>query len=235
MLTLDREYSSVGVHSVGSALYVFDDTLSKFVLLVPTSDMPAGAGAPDTIENPILTVTRNGQVEGKQTIEQKELTYNYNRDNNRRLDKYVGKQVKLLERDGMEFTGNIYLGTISYSKNAYEDNEIMNGTIYVTVNEDLGYVDDIRDLIALTAVIKTPLPALTVQVGEANAVSIKLETTANATVTATSESTSVATATMSNNTLSITGVATGFTIIKLTCSATNEGTSERTVMVSVIA
>ena len=236
MIRLDRDYASVGIISAGSGLYVWEDTLSKFILLVPTSDMPAGAGAPDTIENPILTVSKNGQVEGKQTIEQKEYTYNWNRDNNRRLEKYVGKQVEFLERDGMEFTGNRFIGTIAFDKDAFADNELMNGKLYVTVNEDLGYVDDIRDLIAQTAIITSPLP--TINITGTNSVTIALKSSANATITATSETSSVATASMGTgadaNKLTVTGVANGYAIVKLTASATGEASSERTFMVNVL-
>lgn len=233
MIRLDRDYASVGIISAGSGIYVYDDTLRKYILLIPTSDMPAGAGAPDTIDNPILTVSRNGQVEGKQSVDQKEYTFNWNRDNVRRLNKYVGGRQKFLERDGMEFTGNIFIGTIAFDKDAFADNEIMNGKLYITVNEDLGFVDDIRDLYAPTAIITSPLPAVNI-VGTASA-NMVIETSPNATVTAVSESTSVATVTYSNGTLTITGVAEGNTIVKLTCSATGEAPSERTIMVKVVS
>ena len=232
MIKLERDYNSVGIISAGAGIYVFDDTLSKFVLLVPTSDMPAGAGAPDTIDNPLLTVSRNGQVEGKQTFTQKEFTINWNRDNIRRLNKYVGKQLKFLERDGMEFTGSMYNGTLSFDKDAYSDNAIMQGKIYITVTEDLGFVDDIRDLYTLTAIITSPLPAITIE--GTNSVKIQVETSVGATVTAKSESDTIATASLSENELTVTGVAKGNTIIALTCSATGEATSERTFMVTVV-
>ena len=232
MIKLDREYASVGIISAGSGIYVYDDTLAKYILLIPTSDMPAGAGAPDTIDNPILTVSRNGPVEGKQSVDQQEYTFNWNRDNVRRLNKYTGKRLKFLERDGMEFTGNIFIGTLAFDKDAFSDNEIMNGKLYITVNEDLGFVDDIRDLYAPTAIITSPLPALTI-VGTASA-TVKIETSTGASVTATSESTSVATVSYSSGTLTVTGVATGNTIVKLVCSATGEAPSERTIMVSVV-
>ena len=235
MIKLDRDYSSVGIISAGSGLYVLDNVLNKYVLLVPTSDMPAGAGAPDTIDNPLLTVSVNGQVEGKQSVQQKEYTYNWNRDNNRRLAKYAGSMQSFLERDGMEFTGNLFNGTLTYAKDAFADNELMAGKMYVTVNEDTGYADDIRDISAPTAIITSALPAITLT--GTNSVVIPLATSEGATVTATSESTSVATASMGTgdnaNKLTITGVATGNTIVKLVCSATNEGSSERTIMVTV--
>lgn len=233
MIKLERDYNSVGVISAGAGIYVFDDTLSKFVLLVPTSDMPAGPGAPETIDNPLLTVSRNGQIEGKQTFSQKEYTINWNRDNIRRLNKYTGKTLRFLERDGMEYTGSMFNGTLSFDKDAYSDNAIMQGKIYITVTEDLGFVDDIRDLYALTAIITSPLPAVTIS-GTGNVV-MQIETSEKATVTAKSESESIATAQMSDSELTITGVAEGNTIVVLTCSAEGEASSERTIMVTVVA
>lgn len=232
MIKLDRDYASVGIISAGSGLYVYDDTLSKYVLLVPTSDMPAGPGAPDTIDNPLLTVSRNGQVEGKQTMTQKEYTYNWNRDNNRRLDKYAGKQIKLLERDGMEYTGWKYIGTFTYDKDAFADNEIMNGKIYVTINEDRGYAYDVRGEIAKTAIITSPLPEVTLEVE--GTLSMVVEASEGATVTVESEASTIATATINNGTLTVTGVAQGETIILVKANATGEGESIRSFMVNVV-
>lgn len=233
MIKLDRDYNSTGVISAGAGLYVYDDTLKKFILLIPTSDMPAGAGAPDTIENPLLTVSRNGQVEGKQTVDQKEFTFNWNRDNIRRLNKYAGRQLQFLERDGMEYTGNMYNGTLSFDKDAYSDNAIMQGKMWITVNDDLGFVDDIRDLYALTAVITSPLPAITIS--GTNSVKMTLSTSPNATISAKSEADSVCTAQITGNELTVTGVADGNTIVELTCSAEGEAPSVRTFMVQVVA
>ena len=232
MIKLERDYDSKGVISAGAGIYVYDDTISKFVLLIPTTDMPAGAGAPETIDNPILTTSYIGQVEGKQTIEQKEYTINWNRDNIRRLSKFAGKQCMFLERDGMEFTGNKFNGTLSFDKDAFADNSIMQGKVWITVNENLGFVDDIRDIYALTAIITSPLPEITVAEGES--AKITLATSVGAQVTAKSEAESVATGNVADNILTIAGVAEGYTIIDLTCSATGEGSSERTVMVNVV-
>lgn len=234
-IKLDRVYNSEGIISAGAGIYVYEteNNLNKFVLLVPTTDMPAGPGAPETIDNPILTTEVIPQVQGKQTIEQKEYTINWNRDNIRRLEKYANKQCTFLERDGMEYTGRKFVGTLAYDKDAFSDNAIMPGKVWITVNEDLGIVDDIRDLYALTAVITSPLPETTVTVqGTAE---LAISTSPDATVTATSETTSVATATYASGKLTISGVAAGHAIIKLTCSATGEGTSERTLLVNVVA
>lgn len=232
MINLDRNYSSKGLISAGSGIYVYDDDLGRYILLIPTSDMPSET-APETIENPLLTVSVNGQIEGKQTMEQKEFTFNWNRDNQRRLAKYSGKQVKLLERDGMEFTGRLYKGTIAYGKDAQSDNVIMNGKLWITVNEDLGPVDDARDMIALTSVITSAL-VTDVKIAGTGTFEQVVETTDGGHVTATSEAPSVCSASITSGKLTITGVAKGYTIVKLVCTADGEGSSERTIMVEVI-
>lgn len=234
---LQRDYNNLGVISAGSALFVYNDTLGKFEILVPTRTIPAGPGAPETIENALLTVSVNGQVEGKSSVQQKEYTINWNRDNIRRLNKYKGKQIRFLEVYGEEFTGAMFNGTISFSNSELSDNTLMEGSIYLTVTEDLGLVDDVRDIIVKTAVINTPLPEITL-VGTGNVV-INLDTTPNATVTATSESTSIATATLGTGEnagkLTVTGVAQGHTIIDLKATATGEAESHKTFMVDVLS
>ena len=230
-IKLDRDYDSKGVISAGAGIYVYDETISKYVLLVPTSDMPAGAGAPETIDNPILTTSYIGQVEGKQTLEQKEYTINWNRDNIRRLSKFAGKQCTFLERDGMEYTGNKFNGTLSFGIDAASDNAIRQGKVWITVTDDLGFVDDIRDLYALTATIVTPLPEVTLKGTEK--VELSLSVTPGASVTAKSETETVATAAVAGNKLTITGVAEGYAIVCLTCSAEGEASSEKTLMVNV--
>lgn len=133
---------------------------------------------------------------------------------------------------GEEFTGSLFNGTISFSNSEFSDNTIMEGSIYLTVNEDLGYVDDVRDIIVKTAVITTPLPKTTI-VGTEK-IEMSIETSPNATVTATSEAPTIATATITNGKLSVTGVAEGHTIIDLKASAEGEAESHKTFMVDVL-
>lgn len=232
MINLKRDYASKGVVSAGAMLAVLDDTLKKYILLIPTTDMPAGPGAPETIDNPILTTSYIGQVEGKQTLEQKEYTVNWTRDNIRRLNKYAGKTSTFMEIDGTEYTGRKFNGTLSFDKDAFADNAIMPGKVWITVTEDLGFVDDVRDLYADTAIIYTPLPE--VNITGTNSVTISLSTSPNATVEAVSETTGVATASISGSDLTITGVTEGHAIVKLTCKAEGEASSERTILVNVL-
>lgn len=232
-IQLDRTYTDVGIISAGSGLYVYDDVDNKYHLLIPVSDMPQTKGAPDTVEKTVLTDSSVTEVEGLQSNEQKEYTYNYHRDNIRALKKYAGSVHTFIERNGMDFTGEKFTGTISMGRDAVSVNGILQGKIYITVNSAEEYpLDDIRDLIEQTAIIISPLPSVEIE-GTGNKV-LNLEVSPEATITATSEAPSIATVAVANNKVTITGVAAGHTLIKLVCSATGEASSERTVMVTVI-
>ena len=232
-IVLDRTYTDVGIISAGSGLYVYDSESSKFHLLIPTTDLPATKGAPDTVEKTVLTDSSVTEVEGLQSNDQKEYTYNYHRDNIRALKKYAGSVQTFLERNGMDFTGEKFTGTLSMGRDAVSVNGILQGKFYITVNSADEYpVDDIRDMIQKTAIITTPLPAVEIE-GTGSKV-LDLEVSEGASVTASSESASVATVTAANNKITITGVAAGNTLIKLVCAKTGEASSERTIMVSVV-
>lgn len=232
-IVLDRTYTDSGIISAGSGLYVYDSTDSKFHLLIPTTDLPATKGAPDTIEKTVLTDSSVTEVEGLQTNDQKEYTYNYHRDNIRALKKYAGSVQTFLERNGMDYTGEKFTGTLSMGRDAVSVNGILQGKFYITVNSAEEYpIDDIRDLIEKTAIITTPLPS--VEITGTNIVEIDLEVSENATVQAAMEGTGVATASCTGNKLKITGVAAGNDLVVLTCSAEGEATSTRTIMVTVV-
>lgn len=231
-IKLDRTYTDEGIISAGSGLYVYDSVDSKFHLLIPTSDLPATKGAPETVEKTVLTDSSVTEVEGLQTNDQKEYTYNYHRDNIRALKKYAGNIHTFIERNGMDFTGEKFTGSLSMGRDAVAVNGILQGKFYITVNSAEEYpVDDIRDLIEKTAIIYTPLPSM--EITGTNSIDLDLEVSEGASVTAKSEATGVANATMSGNKLTVTGVAKGNTLVELTCSATGEAKSVRTIMVSV--
>ena len=233
MIKLDRTYTDQGIISAGSGLYVYDSKDSKFHLLIPTTDLPATKGAPDTVEKTVLTDSSVTEVEGLQTNDQKEYTYNYHRDNIRALKKYAGTVQTFLERNGMDFTGEKFTGTLSMGRDAVSANGILQGKFFITVNSAEEYpVDDIRDLIEKTAIIVTPLPS--VEIAGTKNVVIDLEVSEGASVTAKAEGTGVCTVNCESNKLTITGVAAGHDIVELTCSATGEATSVRTVMVTVV-
>ena len=227
----ERYYTDKGFISKGASLNVLDETDSKYFLLIPTSDMPETKGAPSTQPKTVLTDESVTEVEGLQTNAQKVYTFNYHRDNIRQLKKYRGKALSFLERNPDD-TGERFRGTMTFGRSAMSVDGIVQGQIFITVNSaDESPIDDVRDLMKKTAIIITPLPD--VDITGTGSYVITLETSAGATVAATSKSTSVATCSIATNKLTITGVATGDTLIELVVSKTGEATSYRTIAVHV--
>ena len=227
---MGRYYTDKGVLSKGACLMV-KDTDGKYMLLVPTTNLPATKGAPATVEKTVLTDNAVTQVEGLQTNDQKTYTFNYHRDNIIQLNKFKGKNLEFLERNADD-TGEKFTGTMVYGRSGIEVNGIEQGEIYITVTSaDDTPVNDVRDLVKQTAVITSPLNDITLTGTEANVQTI--ETSAGATVAATSDSSTIATADYSNGKLTITGVAAGNTTVNLITSKTGEATSYRTINVTV--
>lgn len=230
---MERYYTDKGFISKGATLNI-KDTDNKYFMLLPVVDMPETYTAPATQDKTVLSDATVTQAEGLQSVDQKTYTFNYHRDNIRQLKKYKGKSLEFIERNP-DNTGEKYTGTLSYGRSGLSVDGIVQGSIYITVNSaEADTLDDVRDLIKPTAIITTPLPDVTVAVGEDFV--LALETSPSATVTATSAGTSIATATYtsSSNQLKITGVAKGVTFINLETSAENEATSYRSIAVEVI-
>lgn len=232
---MKREYQDIGLLSKDSALYVYDDTLQKYVLLIPTTDMPETKGAPSSVEKTVLTEHTVTEVEGLQTNDQKTYNFNYHRDNINRIKLFMNKVVKLLEVNS-DYTGEAYTGTIKLARNSVEVNGIVQGSMYVTVNSsDELPIEDVRDLIAPTAVLTTPLNDIEV-VGTGKVDIILEANPADAAFTATSSDTTVATAAVADkNKLTVTGVAAGYTKVVITTTKSGEASSVRSFLVEVLS
>jgi len=233
---MERYYTDKGFISKGASLNVLD-TDGKFFMLLPVSDMPETKGAPSTQEKTVLSDESVTEVEGLQTNAQKTYTFNYHRDNIIQLKKYMGKSLTFLERNP-DNTGEKFTGTMKFGRSALSVDGIVQGQLFITVNSAEEYpITDVRDIMKQTAVITTPL--VDVDITGTGSYTILLETSPNAVVTAQSESTSVATASVGTGAdagkLTITGVAAGNTIIKLTTTCSGEATSYRTIAVHVNA
>lgn len=227
----ERYYTDKGFISKGASLNI-QDTDGLFFMLIPTTDMPETKGAPSTQAKTVLTDSSVTEVEGLQTNSQKTYTFNYHRDNIRQLKKYAGKTLSFLERNP-DNTGEMYKGTMQFGRSAMSVDGIVQGQMFITVNEAEEFpIDDVRDLMKKTAVITSPLPDITVT--GTNKVELILETSPSATVTAKSASDSIATASYTDGKLTVTGVAEGVTFIDLETKAEGEATSYRSIAVEVL-
>lgn len=228
-----REYIDKGLLSKNSALYVWDNTLAKYVLLVPTSDLPETKGAPATVEKTVLTEHSVTEVEGLQTNDQKTYGFNYHRDNINRIAKFIGSEQKFLEVNP-DYTGEMFSGSIKIARQAVEVNGISKGNIYLTVSsaEDLP-IDDVRDIIAPTAILKTPLNDVLLSTTTGTYEMTLEGDPETATFTAKSSDEAICTASTTGNKLTITGVKQGKTKVVITTSADGEASSERSFLVEV--
>lgn len=230
---MPRVYTDKGLLSKDSALMVYDETLSKYKLLIPTTDLPETKSAPSTQEKTVLTDHSITEIEGLQSNSQKTYTFNYHRDNLIQLNKYVGKTLRFMEVNP-DLTGEKFTGSLVYGRSSVAVDGIVQGQIFITVNsaEDLP-VTDVRDLIVNTAICTTPLNDIELEY-KTSSVVIDLEgLPSTVSFTATSKSDSIATATISGSKLTITGVAEGNTMVELKAEATGEATSYRTISVTV--
>ena len=229
-----RYYTDKGVLSKGACLMVQDPTDSMYMMLIPTTNMPATRTAPATVEKTVLTDNAITRVEGLQDNEQKTYTFNYHRDNIIQLKKYAGKLLNFMERNADD-TGEKFSGTLAFGRSGIEVNGIEQGEIYITVNASEEFpIEDVRSVVKPTAIITSPLNDVTIGHSSTdNTIVIPVETSVGATTTAASDASGTATASLTNGLLTITGVAAGNTMIKLETSKTGEATSYRTIAVTV--
>ena len=225
-----RYYTDRGYITKGMSLNVLD-TDGKYKMLIPVSEMPATASAPNTQQKTVLTDAKHTYVQGLQSSEQKTYSFNYHRDNIRVLKEYANKPLTFLERNADD-TGEKFNGTLAFGRNTASVDSLAQGQLFITVTDAEEFpLDDVRDLIKPTAIITSALED--VEITGTGTKTIQIETSPSATVTATSSATSIATASISNGVLTITGVASGTCFINLEVSATGEATSKRSIAVLV--
>ena len=70
-------------------LNVYDDTLNKYVLLLPLETLPSVVGSTNTVDNDVTTSRVIGKIKGKKTIDDKDITFLWHRDNIERLNEFV--------------------------------------------------------------------------------------------------------------------------------------------------
>ena len=86
--------TSRGMTGEYGQLNVWDDTLSKYVLFMPLETLPSVVGSTNTVENDVTTSRVIGKIKGKKTIDDRDVTFLWCRDNIERLNQFVGRQLK---------------------------------------------------------------------------------------------------------------------------------------------
>lgn len=234
-MELQKYCENRAMSGYGSALLYKEANEEKYHLLLPLESAPFVAGSVDTFDFDILTCPSKGQVEGKESLDQKDVDFLWHRDNVRRLEDLQGRVLDFMTVY-QDFTARKFTGTIKVRpQDAGAD--IMRGTFTITpMSASTTTLEDARPLIQDTVVFANQIPA-SVVVNGSYTVQLKADP-----VTATFKAVSsdpntftVPAEAVSNGSLTITyaGEGTGkeYAIIEITASA--EGYASWTTSIAV--
>ena len=147
-----------------SAWLYYDAELTKYCLIGATESVPYVFGDKDSFEFDILQANTKGQVEGKPSLEPKDIEVLHHRDNAYRFGKLKGTTIDFMTING-EYVGYKYSGTLDYRPNDAEA-DVNRATVTITpMSADAIPVLNARGLIAETLCFAQGIPA-TVKVGE---------------------------------------------------------------------
>lgn len=225
--------TSRGMTGEYGQLNVYDSTLNKYVLFLPLETLPSVVGSVNTFENNVTTSRSIGKIKGKKTIDDKEVTFLWCRDNIERINKFVGKQLDFLVsyKDG---TGWKFSGEVTYKPDDGTASDKLTGTLTIIASnvEDVA-TTNVLDLMAKTCVITSGSFPSELYIAPSKEESISLKfSNATGTATAKSDNTSI-TATITGSTLKITGTQAGNGIVTVTTNASGEASWEYHILVVV--
>lgn len=161
------------ISGYGSALLYKEFNEDKYHLLIPLESAPTVSGSVDTFDFDILTCPSKGQVEGKETLDQKDVDFLWHRDNVARLEDLQGRVLDFMVVY-QDFTAKTFTGTIKVRpQDAGAD--IMRGTFTITpMSASAETLLDARDLIMDTFVFTQQVPS-SLKIG-ANGETVEIKT-----------------------------------------------------------
>lgn len=221
-------------NGIGSQLNIWDETLQKYVLFIPLETVPSVVGSTNTSEVDLLTSASITKIEGKSTVDDKDVTFLWHRDNLRRLRQYAGKQCKFLV-SYPDYTGWTFEGKIIYKPDDGTSDKLT-GTFTIIANK-VGEreIEDVRPMMAKTCFITSTIPFELV-LGASKTQTINLSaTSSSATFTAESSAEGI-NASITGSQLTITGGASAsYGIVTIKSSASGMASWETTIAVEVVA
>lgn len=200
----------------GSALLYKDAQAgdTKYHLLLPLETVPAVNGSVDTFEFDLLTCPSKGQVEGKESLDQKDVEFLWHRDNVKRLESLQGRVIDFLAVYG-DLTGRKFSGTIKVRPNDVSA-DVARGTFTITpISASITTILDCSDIIQDTVAFASTIPAeIEVVVGTAYKLDCATNPATGTTVEVTSSSTSIE-GTYASNAVTINATSAGTAVITL--------------------
>ena len=229
-MELQKYCDNRAMSGYGSVLLYRESGEQLYHILLPLETAPTVSGSVDTFDFDILSCPSKGQVEGKESLDQKDVDFLWHRDNVRRLEDLQGKVLDFMTVY-QDFTARKFTGTIKVRpQDAGAD--IMRGTFTITpMSASSVTILDARDLIMDTVVFASSIPSNIVMTSNTHTVEVKTDPS-TATFEISSENANF-TGSVSGNTLTIThtGSEKEYTIITIKASA--EGYASWTTSIAV--
>lgn len=221
-----------GFTGEGGQLNIWDSTLNKYVLFLPLETLPSVVGSVNSVEHDVTTSNSIGKIKGKMSIEDKELTFLWHRDNLNRIEKFLGQQNDFLVsyKDG---TGWKFTAEYTYKPDDASASEKVTGTItLIPSSVDDSATLNVRDLMARTCMISSAIDSeIHVQSAVAKEIAVTLNVD-GATFTAVSNSSSItAQVSADSKKVTITSSAVGTGIVTLKPASTGMSSWETTILV----
>ena len=211
----------------------------KYSIFLPVEGTGENGSTPAQLDKTAIGNRQATSVEGRKENPQKNLPFFLHRDNINAIEAVEGQVVDFL-RLLPDFTGFKYSGKVSYMANNTDVGSLEQGQLTITPETSDEYVEDCYSLVEDTVVFTSAIDEvieLAANSGASNHTkTYSLATNpADATIAVSSASTGTATAayTSSTNSLLITAVAAGSSIVTITASKSNYNSFKRTILVIV--
>ena len=226
-----------GITDIGAALFVKRGGDTKYHLWMLTTNIPANGSTISNIDTTVLTSRVNTGKAGRSNPGTRSVTFLAHRDNFEILKNDHRKTLDFLQvnPDG---TGYKFSAQVTHYQDEATVGTALTGKADLTVTKaDELPISNVMDIIQDTVTFESAIAAVVrvkAENGDGHTATINVETDpADATVTATSDTTSVATAAIASGVLTITGVAAGSAIVKVTASKTDLATGTTHILVIV--
>ena len=214
----------------GSALLYKEANETLYHLVLPLETVPTPNGSVDTFDFDILTCPSKGQVEGKESLDQKDVDFLWHRDNVARLEGLQGRVLDFMAVY-QDFTARTFTGTIKVRPQD-PTADIHRGTFTITaMSASTTTILDARDLIQDTVVFTNAIPASATMTSNTYTVEVKTDP-ATATFEVTSDNTNFS-GSVSGNTLTITHTGSDREFAILSIKASAEGYASWTTTIAV--
>lgn len=232
MPELNKYCENRAMNGYQSALLYKESNETLYHLVLPLESAPTVSGSVDTFDFDILTCPSKGQVEGKESLDQKDVDFLWHRDNVLRLESMQGRVLDFMVVY-QDFTARTFTGTIKVRpQDAGAD--IMRGTFTITpMSARAGTILDARDLIQDTVVFTNSIKPMLDMTTNTETIEVKTDPT-TATFKVESDNSNF-NGSVSGNTLTINytgdGAKVEYAVITITASA--EGYASWTTTIAV--